>query len=287
PGLSPGLMMPIEVGGPFEMIGIDIQGPFPKSEQGNKYIIVATDYLTKHVEMKAVPAANSWEVSKFLLDEIMCRHGCPQRILSDRGLPFLSNVTKDVYKLMNTKHVKTTSYHPQTNGLVEKCNGIAGGMLSMFVNKEQSNWDRVIKMIAWAYNTSVHETTGFSPFFLLYGREPRLPVNAALNSPSLGISDVETYQSQIRSALNTAHEIARENIKKAQIKYKERGDKKRRAVEYNNGDLVLVYTPRRIKGKAEKLLHPYHGPFKVLRRLSTVVYEVAPVSGRRKPDFVH
>ncbi|RWR99413.1 hypothetical protein B4U80_09302, partial [Leptotrombidium deliense] len=88
-------------------------------------------------------------------------------------------------------------------------------------------------------------------------------------------------------ALTKAREIAKNNIAESQIKSKQYYDKKRRDVTFNIGDLVLVYTPKRIKGRSEKLLHPYHGPYRITKKIGTVVYEVSPISGTKKPDLVH
>ncbi|RWS23056.1 Pol polyprotein-like protein, partial [Leptotrombidium deliense] len=282
-----GMLSPITVGDAWYMIAIDINGPFPMSESGNKYVIVVTDYLTKCVECKAVPKATAWEVAKMIVEMVLCRHGCPQKILSDRGLQFLSKVAKNIYDLMNTAHVKTTSYHPQTNGLVERFNRTLNIMLSMFVSKDQRDWDRALAMVVFAYMTSVQESTGYTPFYLLYGREARLPVENVLQTPSRGIADADEYVTSAIDALKIARECATESIKNNQEKYTERANKTRRNVTYNEGDLVLIYFPTRIKGKAEKLLHPYHGPYRIIRRMSSVVYEVVAVNGKRKPDFVH
>ncbi|RWS19828.1 gag-pol fusion protein-like protein [Leptotrombidium deliense] len=168
---------------------------------GNKYIIVATDYLTKWVECRATPTCKSWEVSKFLIEQVFCCHGCPAKILSDRGTPFLSNIAKDVYEMMSTKHVKTTSYHPQTNGLTERWNREICNMISMYVSKDQTDWDVALPMLALAYVSSVHSTTGFTPFYLLYGREAWLPIHHVLKIPGLGVENAYQYHSNMLEAL--------------------------------------------------------------------------------------
>ncbi|RWS25296.1 pol polyprotein-like protein, partial [Leptotrombidium deliense] len=288
PPLSPaGLLNPIAVGEPGEIWGIDILGPFPMSDAGNKYVIVATDHFTKHVECRAVPSAKSWNVAKFCIEDILCVHGAPKRLISDRGLAFLANTSKNIYEIMNTKHVKTTAYHPQTNGTTEASNKNVARMLSQFADKNQKTWDYALPMVKLAYNTSVHSSTGYSPYYLMHGRDARLPIDRVLNTPSLGVSDIDDYSALISSALKVARESAKMNIEATQKRYTKAANKKRRNVEYNEGDLVLVYVPTRVKGKAEKLLHPFKGPFRVLRRLGNVVYEVEPFKGKGKADYVH
>ncbi|UYV75865.1 hypothetical protein LAZ67_13001600 [Cordylochernes scorpioides] len=171
--LPSGLLQPIPPANfPFERIGIDFVGPLPSTKNRKKWIIVLTDYYTRYAETKAVSEATVKEVSKFLVEDIFLRHGAPQYLISDRGSQFTSNLMEEVMKMCKIKHCFTTSYHPQTNGLTEQLNRTLINMLSMYVNTDQKNWDEILPFITHAYNTTIQETTGYSPFFLMFGREP-------------------------------------------------------------------------------------------------------------------
>ena len=132
----------IEAKEPFYMVGIDFVGPLPITEKGNKYIIVAMDYFTKWPEAKAVKEATAKEVSTFILEEIICRHGCPKRILSDRGSHFNNEMIKELMGKFKIKHGFSTPYHPKTNGLVERFNKTLKESLAKL--KEDENWDKMI-----------------------------------------------------------------------------------------------------------------------------------------------
>ena len=110
---------PIEVHTLFYQIGIDFVGPLPKTKKGNRYIIIAIDYLTKWPEAKAVPNAIAEETEKFIYEDIICRHDCSQIILTDRGTYFNNQLIKGLTKQFNIKHLLLFPYHSQTNGLVE------------------------------------------------------------------------------------------------------------------------------------------------------------------------
>jgi len=110
---------PIPVHAPFELIGIDFVGPLPKTKRGNRYIIVAMDYLTKWPEARPVPTATAEETVKFLYEDIICQHGCPKEILSDRGTHFNNQLVQGLMDQFRIQHLLSTPYHPQTNGLVE------------------------------------------------------------------------------------------------------------------------------------------------------------------------
>ena len=117
-----------------------------------------------------------------MVDKIVLRHGTPESIITDRGKCFLADITQKVWKKLGINHKTTSGCHPQTNGQVERMNHTLAMMISMYITDEQTNWDEPLPFICFAYNTARQESTGFSPFFLLYGREPNLPVDILLGS---------------------------------------------------------------------------------------------------------
>ncbi len=112
-------LQPIPVEGPFDRVAVDVLGPFPTSENGNKYVIIFTENLTKWVEAFAVSDFTAATTAKLFVEEIISRHSAPHKLLSDRGKNFLSNVVKGVCKLVNTAKVNTTNYHPECDGSVQ------------------------------------------------------------------------------------------------------------------------------------------------------------------------
>ena len=113
---------PIQVGWAFERIGIDLVGPHTITKQNNHYIIVATNYLTRWLEAKAIPDAGAKTLAKFIFEDIVCRHGVPQVIFSDNRKNFASEIVKILCKKFLIKHIFSSSYHPQTNRIVERLN---------------------------------------------------------------------------------------------------------------------------------------------------------------------
>ena len=134
-------LLPIPVQDAFDRVACDIIGPFPVSKAGNRYVVVFSEYLTKWVECVPVPSIEASMIARLLVDEIFCRHGAPRTLLSDRGSNFLSSLVSEVFKLLNTKKVNTTAYHPQTNGLVERFNNTLAEAISSFVSSNQQDWD--------------------------------------------------------------------------------------------------------------------------------------------------
>ena len=286
-----GFLTSINSNRPFERIGIDLIGPFPRSTTMNKHIIVAVDYFTKWVVVKAVPRATTAELVEFFVRKIVLQHGAPTFLISDRGKCFTADFTAKLLKAFETNHLLTTAYHPQCNGQVERFNHTFAQMLAMYVNTYHTNWDEYVDYVAFAYNTSRHESTGMTPFFALYGREAVLPVDVTLGSdPNSGVveSISELTVESIKSRFHNIHEIVRRRMLKAHRRQEKHYNKQRAERVYNVGDAVLVYRPIRKKGRAEKLLFKYHGPFKVVKRLNSLNYVVEPLFGsKRKRDCVH
>ena len=257
-------LTPIPVAGPFDRVGVDVI-QFPKSKRGNRYALVFVDYLTKWPEVFPVANQSALTIARVFVQEIVCRHGVPGELLSDRGAAFLSKLMMEVYRLMGTKKVNTTAYHPQTDGLVERFNRTLTDMLAKTVESNSANWDDRLPFVLFAYRTSLQHSTAESPFVLLYGRDARLPTSEVLEPPppSRHSFDLGDYKSELVTSMTDAWELARKNIRHAQQKQKRHHDKKATDPKFTVGDRVFVYMPAAKLGKAYKFARPYEGPYRV------------------------
>jgi len=278
-----GLLQPIRVGQPFDKIGIDLLGPFRSSVKGKTMIVVATDYATRYVETAALRDGKAENVARFILENIINRHGCPRSILSDRGAVFRSEIVTNLLQKMGIQTSFTTSYHPACNGLTERYNKTLADMLSKFVSTDQRDWCQYIGHLTFAYNTSVQDTTKFSPFKLIYGREAVLSTEAQIikENPYL------TIQEMLDKTL-IARNIAANNIHNKQNVDKDRYDSNHRHVEFRPGDQVKVFTPIRKIGRSDKLLLRWFGPYYILEKKGEVDYLVQMgKTANSKKDIVH
>lgn len=279
-----GMMQPIQLATrPFERIGIDTLGPFRPSRNGNRKIIVVTDYMSKWAIARAVKQENEYEVADMLIEDVFFQFGIPDVVLSDRGNSFRTKLMREIYDEFQSRHITTTAYHPQTNGLTERFNKTLGIMLSMYVSEKHNDWDEYLKYVVFAYNTTRQSSTGFSPYYLLYGLNARLPVDLDDPNPDMPMSERYERLHEARELAISANEVAQGNQKKYY-------DRNRYIQTFNEGDLVLVYRTRGYIGQTSKFIHPYEGPFKVLRRNSDLVYLVKcmnPDLTRRKEELVH
>ena len=281
-----GFLRPIEVGEPFDMIGLDIWGPATMTSSKKRYIIVASDYLSRYCEIAALTSVTSAQVAKFLINNVFKTHGFVSKILSDRGTNFLSDVMYDLYDQLSIEKINTTHYHPQTDGLVESFNKTMGEMLSHYTSKDQKDWDRHLPLIQFAYNSSKSTATGFSPFFLVHGREPRIPVDVTFEIPHSCL-DPNDHLERVIDNLAVAREVARESIKRSQDNSRRYYDKHRRQVNFKVGDQVMRYVPTQKLGLTNKLLHKFMGPYRITLDHGDNVFTLTPVSGRGKDVVVN
>ncbi|KAK8777721.1 hypothetical protein V5799_020936 [Amblyomma americanum] len=269
---------------PFDRVGIDLYGPLPFTTAGNRWIIVAVDHLTRYAETAALPAATARDVA-FFLHHFVLRHGAPRELLSDRGRVFLSEVLHELLAARHIVHRTTTAYHPQTNGLTERFNRTLGDMIAMYIHSDSSNWDQVLPFVTYAYNTSSQTTTGFSPFFLLFGREPSCMLDTILpynpdSSEYASLSDITRHAEQCR-------QLARSFAAERQGLRTHASDQNTPAVHFSTGSLVWLSVPNTSKFSAKHI-----GPYRILERTSPVNHIIEPVTPssdhrRRGRDVVH
>lgn len=159
----------------MERLGLNTMGPFETTESTNKFILVALDYLTKFVFIKAVPNKSVEEVALFIYEDILLHHGCPDIILTDNGREFKNQLIDTLCKKMNINKKFSSPYRPKTNGLVERTNKTLISILAKNIYDDRKNWDKYFNIIRFNYNIRPQENLGCSPFELVYGRKPMLP----------------------------------------------------------------------------------------------------------------
>lgn len=228
--------------------------------------------MTKWVEAYPTQDQTTGTIVRLLVDEIICRHGVPAQLLSDRGPNLLSKLMEEVCELMGMKKVNTVAYHPQTDGLVEKMNRILRAMIAKHTRKLGRDWDVHLQQLLFAYRVKPQDSTQEAPFFLLYGRDARLPTETALSQPLMPyMVDMEDYRMARVTGLTEAWKNAKQNIAKAQKHQKKFYDKNTKEHSYQVGDRVMVYMLHENSGKQRKLAPPYHGPYRILEVTSNGV----------------
>jgi hypothetical protein len=202
-------------------------------------------------------------------------------VLSDRGKEFENEIWLEICRLLGVTKQRTTPYYPACNGGIERWHRSMNALLGKTVQVHQRDWPQRLPYVFSAYNSCVHESTGFSPNFLMYGRELNTAVDLLLDSPSGPPQSVNDYAEHLIEMMADAHESVREHLGHSTGRNKRYYDFNAKPLEFNPGDLVWVFSPRTYKGRTPKWSRCYSGPFEVIRRVNAVNYAV-----RRTPRSV-
>ncbi len=257
---------------PFERIGMDLIGPLERSARGHRFALVLVDYATRYPEAVALRNISAKSVAEALFSMIS-RVGIPKEILTDQGTAFMSRTIRELYELLGIKSVRTSVYHPQTDGLVERFNRTLKTMIRKFVHEDAKNWDKWLEPLLFAVREVPQASTGFSPFELLYGRQPRGVLDVLRETWEEGPSESKNeiqHVLDLRTKLHTLGQLSMENLLQAQDKQSRLYNRGTRLRKFAPGDKVLVLLPT----SSSKLLAKWQGPFEVTRRVGDLNYEV-------------
>jgi hypothetical protein len=245
----------------------------PRTRDGYDSIWVIIDRLTKVAHFIPVKTTYSGaHLAELYMSRIVCLHGVPKKIVSDRGTQFTSRFWKRLHESMDTKLNFSSAYHPQTDGQTERTNQVLEDMLKACALKHGRSWDKSLPYADISYNNSYQASLKMAPFEALYGRKCRTPLywNQTGESQVFGPEILQEAEKQVQ--------IIRENLKTAQSREKSYADNRRRELMFEVGDFVyLKVSPMRgmkrfkVKGK---LSPRYIGPFKILERKGEVAYQL-------------
>ena len=283
-GRAPLVPLPV-IQEPFTRIAMDIVGPLPRSSRGNRYVLVVCDYATRYPEAIAMRIVEAERVAEELVTQFS-RVGVLKEILTDQGTNFTSQLLQELYRMLHVRHIRTSLYHPQTDGLVERFNQTLKTMLRKTAVDEGKDWNWLLPYVLFAYREVPQNSTGFSPFELLYGRSPRGPLDVLKEtwegkdkSPEIVVSHILAIQDR----METMKDLVSENLGKAQQQQKAWYDRNARHRELEVGCQVLVLLP----SSTNKLLAQWQGPYKVLEKIGSVNYTIDMHDRRKRKRIVH
>lgn len=275
---------------PFELISMDFVGPMPKAE-GFAYVLTVVDHFSRWAI--TIPTFNmeAATVAQCLIDHVFCRYGLPNRLLSDNGTQFRSALCVQLHQSMKINLLFSSAYHPQTNGMVERFNGTLQEMLRSIGVEYGVQWIQVLQIATFAYNTSVHEATGYTPYYALYGREATTPgdvlsVSSLINDQDSSSVPIDSFATILGDNVVKSHTFIRDILDR---KLKENIVNRSivaRVPTYALGSQVLVRSPatntRTGGGHASGTTPQYTGPYIVLQRLSELTYVVQLISDSKR-----
>jgi len=252
---------------------MDFVVALPRTQRGKDSIMVVVDRFSKMAHF--IPCKKTEDASSVVVlyfKEIIRLHGVPKTIVSDRDVKFVSYFWKTLWKLMGTKLLFSTAHHPQTDGQTEVTNRALGRILRSLVGHSSKDWDLKLPQAEFAYNRAPSSATGMSPFQIVYGINPYVPVETA-NLPKDSIN----YEAKARvTEMLRLHEKVARNIAKANEAYVKQSKQPKHKVEFKEGDLVWVNLRKeRFPTRRKNKLSPRaDGPFTVIQKVGDNAYKV-------------
>ena len=285
---APLYSMPI-VTEPWSVCAIDIVGPMDTcDETGNRFVLTVLDLCTHYPEAIALKRHTARDVA-LALATVFSRVGFPSEILSDLGTEFTSELVQIFLHEFNIGHLRCSAYHPMSNGAVERFNGTMKTSLKTLVDRFPNSWDAALCWVLFALREVVNETTGFSPFELLYGRSVKGPLtlikDALLQETDLSRAkkSVVDFMLETREQLRVSHELAQTHATEQRTRAKVWYDRNARLQEFKPGDKVLMLLPIVTSPLQLKL----HGPYEVAERLGPVDYVINTPNRRKTRRICH
>ncbi|MBM3428406.1 MAG: DDE-type integrase/transposase/recombinase, partial [Bacteroidetes bacterium] len=249
-----------------ERVHLDLFGPLKSVHGGHRYILCMTDAFSRYATMTVITDKEASTVIDAIFKHWICKFGTPIEFLTDRGKEFVNKMNDEMCKLFQIKHLKTSGYHPQTNTYAEVCNKTIARYLASFVDKTTLNWEDYVEPMNFAYNTSFHESTRLTPFFLTFGREARLPELIKKNYS-------ESFVGHWYQRFKVAKEMAVKNHLVSTDKYAKFNDVKAMPHLFQPGQKVLLRV-NYFFGKNKKFAEKFEGPFTIIKRENNGLIEI-------------
>ncbi|CAC5408224.1 unnamed protein product [Mytilus coruscus] len=271
------LLKSYNVGVPFERIATDIACPFPITDDNNRYILVVGDYFSKLTEAYPMPDIQAKTVANIIFRAWIKRYGCPMEIHSDQGKQYESTLFKELCTMLEINKTRTTPFHPRSDGMIERMNRSINDMLLKYIKSHQKDWDLCLDFIMMAYNSTPHESTGISPYKLVFSQEMSLPIDIITEQidEMLPVPKyASTYIQELEERLKGAHDLARKHLKVSAERQKILYNTNVKRHNYEIGDLVWRNQKKKIPGLKLEIARQWTGPWVVVDKKSDIIFKI-------------
>jgi len=259
----------------MQKVHVDLVGPFPTSQRGYKYLLTAICGFSKYLICVPIRDKVSRTVANVLMKQLYLVHGPPEILVHDQEGEFWSDVMRQLAGLLEIQPTKLTSHRPSANGVVERVHATLHSMYGKLVRKNQRDWCEMTPYVTYAYNTTIHGATGFSPFYLMHLRRARVPIELLIGTPSEAAYESEdTYVTAASERMRQAYSLVREQLRACFDRAKKRYDERVKTTKFAVGDFVWHFIPHRSKGLNRKWLLGNKGPYRITRKINDVNFVV-------------
>ena len=266
-----GLLHPMALGQVASRWSVDLAGEFPSSN-GYKYIFTAICPFSKYAIAVPVRNKNAKTIARVIVEKILLTHSLAHSILSDNGGEFCNQLADELYKILGVHRLHTTSRKASTNGCVERLHKSLNSIFAKVVDESHSDWSNLLSYVVFTYNITVHSATGFSPFYVMYGREPIWNIDMLLHNIDERLQSVPLYTASVIERMRTAHSIVRNNIGRQAAYMSQWYNKNVKTAEFLVGDQVRVFNDAPVTGRCPKWQNSYRDVAVVVKRFNDVTY---------------
>ena len=281
-----GPLQPLITGSIMERCHVDITGPHPRTNRGSLYILTCVDAFSKWAEAFAIPNKEAKTIARVLVEQVFCRLGTPMALLTDNAGELDGQMMREICRLLDIDKQHTTYYHPETNSVAERFHGTLNAMMGRMISDNQKDWDLLLPYVMAAYRSTVHQSTNYSPNYLMFAREVRAPADLVYGTPSeQAPASYDYYSSTMEDRQKRAFCFVRKYLGKTAERMKRQYDIRVRPQKYSRGQWVLYYNPRNLQGKQQKWQRKF-SPYLVIKVLPPVNY-VIQKSKRSRPLIAH
>lgn len=266
----------------FDIVCCDLQGPLPESHNGNRYIAAAICTCSRYLVAGAIKSKRMEDVAEFLLNHVYFVHSFPRILISDMGKEFINKLLDRIHSSLGIKHQRTTPFNPRANSIIERHNKSIGESLRHYCSQHENDWERHLASIIYGLNTSVSESTGYTPYYLVYFQEHNSLTGYVFNKPTDRV-----LVSQL-SLVEQIRKNAEKNVKSTQVKSQARDAVKYTAIHFKSGDLVLLDWPYLPRHHSKKLFPKYRGPYEVVSTVNgnEATYRLRDLSSTDQEKYV-
>ena len=248
-------LVPITSTYPFEMVSMDFLH-LDRCKGGYEYALIVCDHFTRYTQIYATKNKSARSAAECIFNKFILQFGLPRRIHHDQGGEFQNRLFARLHQLTGIESSRTTPYHPEGDGQPERMNRTLINMLKCLEESEKKDWSKHLSKLSFAYNSMVNKSTGYSPFYLIYGRDARLPIDwvFGIDLDEASVAGQKSYDQYVKTwnrSMKEAIDIAKKNVSAGQKWNKNAYDRKVKGVQIEVGDKVLMRN--REKGGTGKL----------------------------------
>ena len=266
-----GYLQPMIVSEPAARWSIDLSGDYPPSN-GYRYIFTAVCTFSKFAVAVPIRNKSAKTVARVIVERVLLLHSLPCEILTDLGGEFVNELSDELYRLLGIKHLRTTARKPSTNGGVERLHRTLNSIMAKMVSESQSDWANLLPYVIHSYNMTPHAATGWAPFYILYGREPRWNIDMLLHNFDYKENSVPSYTADLLRRMQLAHDLVRETLHRQAVTMSDWYNRRVRPASFSLGDTVRVFNDSVKPGLCPKWSNSYSDVATVVKQLNDVTY---------------